>query len=641
MTAEALARRVAALAGDRRLRLVIAVIGFAAVTLLTVLVAHPRMFSGFGYYDDEGYMLSALRGFIKHGELYDRVFTQYGPFYYEFWGGIFSLFGIDVTHDSGRTVTMIVWVLASLGFGLVMWRMTRSAVIGIGTQILAFNTLTALTAEPMHPVGLIALLLATILAVAVFVGERESPYALGLLGMAAAALVLVKINVGAFAVLSIALACVVSYPVLSRWRWPRWAVEALFVAVPILLVLSKFGEGWARHYGLHVAISALAIVIVLRARSEVRRSAGELRWLIGGFVLLAVLSCIVIVAAGTSPHGLIKGVITQPLHLSDAYTNPLQLSRRMYAVDVIGLAGAVAYWFALRRRAGAPGRAWFAVWSVSAIAVGVVMALSPTGQLLPFNAESLTGYQFTMLPLAWVALVATTPGEAATPSFARLLVPLLAVPQALHAFPVAGSQMWLATVLLVPTGALCVANGVRGLMAVTEVGADRLALVGFGVVATVVLAWFCVNTFLREPLNTYRAGYDASVPLNLPGSHDMRLSAEEDQKYEEITKGMRENCTHTLMEPGMASFYLWAQEEPPSYTATAWEVIFDEEQQEKVIDDTRSISGLCLLRNNEIQALWGTKEGLLTRYLEQGFKQIGSGFGYELLRRAGPYKGSL
>jgi hypothetical protein len=641
VTAEALARRAAALAGDRRLRLIIAVIGFAAVTLLTVLVAHPRMFSGFGYYDDEGYMLSALRGFIKHGELYDRVFTQYGPFYYEFWGGIFSLFGIDVTHDSGRTVTMIVWVLASLGFGLVMWRMTRSAVIGIGTQILAFNTLTALTAEPMHPVGLIALLLATILAIAVFVGEHESPYALGLLGMAAAALVLVKINVGAFAVLSIALACVVSYPVLSRWRWPRWAVEALFVAVPILLVLSKFGEGWARHYGLHVAISALAIVIVLRARSEVRRSAGELRWLIGGFVVLAVLCCVVIVAAGTSPHGLVKGVITQPLHLSDAYTNPLQLSRRMYAVDVVGLAAAVAYWFALRRRARAPGRAWFAVWSVSAIAVGVVMALSPTGQLLPFNAESLTGYQFTMLPLAWVALVATTPGEAATPSFARLLLPLLAVPQALHAFPVAGSQMWLATVLLVPTGALCVANGVRGLMAVTEVGADRLALVGFGVVATVVLAWFCVNTFLREPLNTYRAGYDASVPLNLPGSHDMRLSAEEDQKYEEITKGMRENCTHTLMEPGMASFYLWAQEEPPSYTATAWEVIFDEEQQEKVIDDTRSISGLCLLRNNEIQALWGTKEGRLTEYLEQGFKQIGSGFGYELLRRAGPYKGSL
>jgi hypothetical protein len=639
VTVEALARRATALAGDRRFRLAAAVIGFVAVTLLTVLVAHPRMFSGFGNYDDEGYMLSALKGFINHGELYDRVFTQYGPFYYEFWGGIFSLFGIDVTHDSGRTVAMIVWVLASLGFGLVMWRMTRSAVIGIGTQILAFNTLTALTAEPMHPVGLIALLLATILAIAVFVGERESPYALGLLGMAAAALVLVKINVGFFAVLSIALACAVSYPVLSQRRWPRWAMEALFVAVPILLLLSKFHEGWARHYGIHVAISALAIVIVLRARTEVRRATGELRWLIGGFVLLAVLSCVVILAAGTSVHGLIDGVITQPLHLSDAYTNPLQLSRRMYAVDVIGLAAAVAYWFALRRREGEPGRVWYAVWSVFAIAVGVVMALSPTGQLLPFNAESLVGYQFTMLPLAWVALVATTPGERSTPSFARLLLPLLAVPQALHAFPVAGSQMWLATVLLVPTGALCVANGVRGLMAATEVGADRLALAGFGVVATVVLGWFVVNTFLREPLNNYRAGYDASVPLNLPGSHDMRLSAAEDEKYEQVTMGIRENCTHTVMEPGMDSFYLWAEQEPPSYTATAWEVLFDEEQQEKVIDDTRSIRGLCLLRNNEIAALWGTKEGPLTRYLESGFKQIGSGFGYELLRRAGPYKG--
>ncbi len=634
---EAIAARLTALSADRRLRLAVAVAGFAVVTSITVLVAHPRMFTGFSYYDDEGYMLSALRGFVRDGGLYDHVFSQYGPFYYEFWGGIFSVFGIDVTHDSGRTMAMLVWVLTSLMLGLVMWRTTRSIVIGIGTQILAFNVLTVLTNEPMHPIGLIALLLATILAIAVFVGERESPYAIGLLGMAAAALVLVKINVGFFAVLSILLACAVSYPVLARRRWPRLALEVIFVALPFVLMLGKFDEGWVRHYALHVAVSALAVVVVLRARENVRRAGVELRWLIGGFVLLALISCALIVSTGTILHGLLDGVLRQPLRQADAFDIPLQLSRRMYAVDAVGLAAALAYAFAMRRRPAAPGKAWFAVWSLFAVLVGLVMALSPTGQLLPFNANSLSGYQFTMLPLVWVALIPTRPGQPAAPSFARLLLPLLAVPQALHAYPVAGSQMWLATLLLVPVGTLCVANGVRGLAAATELEADRLALAGVGVVTTLAVGWFAVNTFLREPLNADRAAYDAATPLLLPGSHDLRLSPEEVQKYTQVTDAMRKNCTQTLMLPGMDSFYLWAEQEPPSFTATAWESLFDTEHQDQVIDDTESIRGLCLLRNYGIQEVWGAGEGPLVEYLEHGgFRQIASAYGYELLRREGP-----
>ena len=32
-------------------------------------------------------MLIALKEFIRHGDLYNQVFSQYGPFYYELWGG--------------------------------------------------------------------------------------------------------------------------------------------------------------------------------------------------------------------------------------------------------------------------------------------------------------------------------------------------------------------------------------------------------------------------------------------------------------------------------------------------------------------------------------------------------------------------
>ncbi|HVW47370.1 MAG TPA: hypothetical protein VHA76_09980 [Solirubrobacterales bacterium] len=641
MNVEALAARAATLGADRRLRIVVALVGFVAVTIATALIAHPRMFTGFANYDDEGYMLTALKGFVNHGELYDRVFTQYGPFYYEFWGGIFQLFGLSVNHDNGRTVTEVVWVLSGLLLGVSLWRMTGSIVIGLATQILGFAPLFVLTNEPMHPVGIIALLLSTIVLISTFVRERQSPYAMAILGAAVAALLLVKVNVGAFAVISVVLACVVSYPVLWRRRWLRYAIEALFVLVPILLMYGKFDLGWARHYAFHVAISALAVVFVLHARETGRRVGSDLRWLVGGFLVLAIVSCVAILGAGTSIHGLIDGVIKQPLRQADAFSIPMGLSKRIYAFDFIALGAAVTYWFAARYRSAAPGPTWRAIWAIFAIVVGFTMIYAVPGQSLPFNANTLEGFPLSMLPFCWVALIPTAPGER-TPSFARLLLPLLAVLQSLHGYPVAGSQIQLSALLLVPVGALCVGNGVRGIAAVTEMSADRIALVGLATVATVVLGWFTVNVYLKEQISLARGNYNAGFSLGLPGSSKIHLGSEEEVViYRSVVHGIDQNCAATLMEPGMDSFYLWSEQEPPSYTATGWETLFDVEHQEKVIEDTRADRQLCLLRNNGLQAGWGEKEGILTRYLEQGFEPIGKWGEYELLRREGPYKGSL
>ena len=636
---EALAARAAALGGDRRLRFAFALLGFVAVTVLTALIAHPKMFFGFSAYDDEGYMLTALKTFANHGHLYDHDFTQYGPFYYDFWGGFFSLFGIAVTHDSGRSVVMVLWVLSSLVFGLAMLRVTRSILLGLGTQILTFSALEVLTNEPMHPVSSIALMLALIVAISTFVGKGESRWAIGLLGAVVAALVLTKINVGFFALVSVALACAVSYQQFWGRRWPRLVVELIFLAVPVLLMLSKFDEAWARQYSVHVFATALAVVIALRAGRPAARRIGELRWLIGGFVVIVVVSCLGAVATGTSLHGLIDGVIRQPLRQSGAFTIPMFLSHRFFAFDLISVGGALAYWYASRHRSE-PGPVWLALGSVFAIIVGLTMALSVVGQLLPFNDRNLTGYMFSMLPFVWVALATTTAGEEPDAfGFARLLLPLLAVLQALHGYPVAGSQTFLSVVLLIPVGALCVGNGVHGLARLTEASPDRLALAGFGVLLTAVLAWFVALTFLRDPLHQSRGVYHATAAyaLDLPGAHDVHVGSEEEvQLYEDVAHAMDENCTHTQMEPGMDSFYLWTEQEPPSLTATGWETLFDDEVQEQVIEEIAPIEGLCLLRNNERAAGWGLGEGPLVKYLEHGFTLLGKWGEYELLRREGP-----
>jgi len=619
-----------------RVRLSIGIVAFSVLTFVTYLIAHPQMFTGFSGYDDEGYMLTALKGYVNHGHLYDDVFTQYGPFYYEAWGGLFSIFGIPVNHDSGRTVTMVAWIVSSLAIGLATWRMAGSLLLGLGTQALVFSALSVLVNEPMHPGGIICLLLAAIVSISCFVRDRPSPLAVAVLGAAVAALILVKINVGLFAAASVTLAAVVSYPALFERRWPRLLVEAAFVAMPVVLLASKFGEGWPRRYAVHVAVAALALVLVLRARRSERRANEEITWLVGGFLVLAAASCLTILATGTSVSGLVDGVLRQPLRQADAFTIPLQMDKRIYSLDLIGLGGAVAWAYVSRRRQRQePDPVWLSLTSLFSIAVGVAMALSVNGKGLPFDAGDFSGYQFSLLAFSWVALIGPAPRRDV--SFPLLLLPLLAVPQALHAFPVAGSQTLWATFLLIPVGAICAANGIRGLLVAVPAPEERRALAGVGLCAFLIVGYLVFNTALRQPLQAARDNYDGGVSLSLPGAEAIHLGEEEAALYQRISAAIDRNCRSLIMLPGMDSFYLWTEEEPPTgYTATGWPTLFDDSHQRQVIAEIESTEGLCQLRNEPIAAGWGNgtiPPGPLVSYLDRGFQPIAKFNDYELLRR--------
>jgi hypothetical protein len=629
---------------QRWVRVVVALLCFGGVTLVTYLIAHPRMYSGFANYDDEGYMLIALKSFLHHGHLYNDVFTQYGPFYYEFWGAFFELFGLSVNHDGGRAAAIFAWVAASLLFGVASWRMTRSILLGLATQILVFGAIITVANEPMHPGGTICLLLGTIVALSTLVRARPSPMAMALVGAAVMALILVKINVGAFALISLALACAVSYPELARRRWLRPALELLFVAVPLLLMTSKFGEAWARHYAVHVAIAALAVVVALRARRVRSRPGEELWWLLGGLVVVGATVCLAILAAGTSPGGLIEGVIRQPLRQTDAFSIPFQLANRLYLFDLAGLAGALTFWYFARGRSGASSPAFVSWASLLGILAGLAMALSTVGRTALFDSVSFPGYQLSFLAFAWVALVPLAGRDDEDTSFARLLLPLLAVLQALHAFPVAGSQIQWSAFLLIPVGALCVADGVCGLDRALVGERERRAVAALGLLAGVVAFLVVVNIQLRQPLNEFRANYDALPSLGLPGAEDVHLAPEEVALYQGVTAAIDQNCRSLVMLPGMNSFYFWTEEEPPTgFNATGWTTLFDETHQRDVIEGTDSIKGLCELRNEPLAATWsaGTiPDNLLVRYLHQGFRPIAKIGDYELLRREGAAKPS-
>ncbi|MGC1165702.1 MAG: hypothetical protein WA862_06300 [Solirubrobacterales bacterium] len=624
---------------QRWVKVAIGTIAFSSLTYVTFLVADPSMHSSYGSYDDEGYMLIALRSFVQHGSLYNDVFTQYGPFYYEFWGGLFSLFGITVNHDGGRSATLVVWILSSLLLGLATLRVTRSLLLGLGTQMIASVALTGLVYEPMHPGGLICLLLTAIVCIASVVGRRLSLWPMALLGGAVAALILTKINVGAFALIALALVCATSYPALSSRRWLRLSVEAAFVFVPLLLMVGKLDQGWARQYGAHVAIAALAIVIVLRARSPERRTTEELWWLGGGLLAVGLATCVAILGSGTSPSGLFEGVIAQPLHQGDAFSLPLLMSNRLWLFDAIGLGGAIGYWYATRARTGEPSPASVAAISAFSILVGVELCLSVIGKTLPADSVALPGYSFSLIAFAWVALISRPERPDPQTGFVRSLLPALAVLQTLHAFPVAGSQVLWGALLIVPVGAVCIGNGVQGLALSLGNQRERRGFALAGAVAALVGALCLVNVTLRQPLDLARAGYDARVPLELPGATSIHLAQPEVDLYRQIVTEINRHCSSFLTEPGLNSFYIWTGQEPPTgYNATAWTTLFDATHQRRVIEETRSTEGLCLLRNHDLDLFWGggvVPPGPLVRYLHRGFEPIGRFGPYALFRREG------
>jgi hypothetical protein len=617
----------------RGVRLGFGVLAFAVLTAVTYPIACYRIFTGFARYDDEGYLLISLKSFLDHGSLYDDVFTVYGPFYYEFWGGVFSIFGIPVNHDGGRTATMFVWVLSSLLIGLSTWRMTRSIPLGLATQIVVFGALASLVAEPMHPGGIIVLLVSTIVTISCFVRDRTSRFWMALLGGAVMALILVKINVGIFALAAVALVCVVSYSALARRRWLRLVVEVGFVALPLLLMASKAGEAWARHFAVHVTVAALAVVIALRARTDGHRDSKELWWLGGGLFAGGVTVSLATLASGTSPAGLIDGVIKLPLRFPSTYSDPLRLSNWTYVFDLLALAGALGYYYVARKREACSSLTWTALVSALSIVVGLDMAVF----------GSFHGSQLGPLCFAWVALIQPPGKRDDAIQFARLLLPPLAVLQALHAFPVAGSQVLWSALLLIPVGALCVANGVRR-MAFTVGGRNqRRALFAIGTIAATVLMFDLVNIQLKQGLDQARAAYDSSVSLGLPGAEHVRVSPEKAERYQAIVAAIDKNCVSFLTLPGMDSFYFWTRQEPPTgYNVTAWTILFDDAHQQRVIQDTRSIDGLCLLENIPLAQRWDAGEiptGPLVGYLHRGFVPIAEFDDFHLLKRAGSGSG--
>ncbi len=183
---------------------------------------------------------------------------------------------------------------------------------------------------------------------------------------------------------------------------------------------------------------------------------------------------------------------------------------------------------------------------------------------------------------AWVALIQPPGKPDEATQFARLLLPPLAVLQALHAFPVAGSQVLWSALLLIPVGALCIANGLRWIAFSRGDRSARRTPAAIGTIAATVAMVVLVSS-LKQLLDQVRAAYDGSVPLGLPGAETSASALKQAANYRAIVAAIDENCESFVMLPGMNSFYIWTRQDPPAgYEAPELPALVDDARQQQV-----------------------------------------------------------
>lgn len=627
---------------------VTAVVLYAVVTLAALVVAYLAIFSLFATYDDEGTLLITLKAFVHGDPLYKDVWSVYGPFYYELFGGFFSLFGLSVTTDAGRLIVIVLWVGTSLLFGIAAQRITGRLAIGLTAMVASFSALSILTNEPMHPEVLcVALIAALVLVVA---GPRRTVAAGAICGALLAALVLTKVNLGVFAIAAFAVAAVLTVEPLHRRGWLRWIAMIAFLVLPLVILERDFKVSWVREFLLLEVLAGIAVLVASRPLWSVRDEddEGMMRWIvavIGGFLVAAVAILVIIVATGPSPHDVYDGVVKEALNLRNGISQALIFPPNA-AVDW-GIAAVAAAALAARLRlfggAGTAARPPLVPGLLRA-AVGLTI-LFTVAHITVLGLNPSAGNPIVLpMVLAWVVAIPPAGArEAPDRRFLRLLLPLLALAESLQVYPVAGSQVDIAAFCFVPVGALCLGDALTDLRAWGEArgGVTPANLTATVTALAIALpALFLVNVIALPGINNVYT-YHSQAKLHLPGAELLHIPAPQAETYEQLVGLLHKNkCTTMLGYPSLNAFYFWAELEAPRPTLpNAWVYVLNEEQQRQAVREFKASPRPCVIRNEELAAPYlkglPAPETPLVKYLTNNFEpayELG-GYVFELPKR--------
>jgi hypothetical protein len=587
-------------------------LGLSAASALCLPLAFYAMFSGFRPYDDEGYLLVTLRYYARGAPLYDTLFAKYGPAYFQSLTALFAGLGLPYGHMSGRGVTLGFWVTTALASGLATYRLTRNVSVTLASYLVLFPILIPMRNEPPHPGGLAALLVAGVVLAASFLRETSRPAAAAGLGILLGLATLTKINVGLFALVSAVFGMLAVGAGGRAGRPLRLGAALTFVATAPAVTAGLVALPWVRTF-LGVVVSAtLSVALVVMGRTGRRVGAvPDVLVLLGTWAGTIVASCAWEVRRGTTVAGLVQGILLDPIHHPVDNVWPLDLSPWVagWALTLLGLA---LLFVGARSRGWAAGRGGERGLGLLQVAagLGIWLVVSETLALNPLGVT---------LPLLWIALIRRCEGTDRDRKPGRVVLVATAALQALHAYPVAGSQVAWATFLLAPVGAVALADGWETLAATrrsTGSGAPFLRRAAPGVVAILLVAlpaWW-----LYDVERLFWSTYHGGVPLALPGASGIHLPPGQAAVLRRLSERVAAECRTFVTWPGFASLYLFTRLEPPSMLATvAGMTTLSAAREAEVVDAVDRLPGpMCAVT----QAVPAAGASPLKRAIDAGFE---------------------
>ena len=553
-------------------------LGWTGITVLVVVLAvagYWLLFTTFMVYDDEGYVLISLKHFSEHGALYGQVYTQYGPFFYVAHDALHRLLHFAWTNTNGRLLTLFYWGGTALVCAALVWRRTRSTAATAFTLAGVFAYLWVMVHEPGHPGGCIGFLIALAAWIGAEADPARRPASVAAVGAIGAALALTKINVGGLLLIAATTWLVVHAEDRRVRRWGGWAAAALLILMPWALMRHLLGQSWAQEYACVAMLGALGVFMAAQVDPLpiAGRRAGFA--LLGGAMLVGLVTITIVLARGTPLAGLVEGVLLDPLKHPGVYFFSFPWRPGTLLVAVGALILTVWGW----RRPAAPGVIrMVAAARLLAMAAFVLAALL----ILPISNAAL-GMSFGVSLAGLCALALRAGDEGRRDARVRQWLALVLVLQFLHAYPVAGSQINWATFLWIPLLVLAVRDAWLKLAPAIPPRGQFLtplaALAAFG------LAGFTSYKLLAAGLTNRRDG----EALALPGAEGIIVPDDTVFALRIMAENAREHASMLFGLPGIYSFNLWTQLPTPTLAnATHWFSLLSTGQQRAIIARLRA-----------------------------------------------------
>ena len=564
----------------------------ATVVAFLACTAFWMLFSRFPGYDDEGYILLTAREYFRHGHLYDRIYSQYGPALYVLTDALQAVVGLPVDHILARWLTLGLWVGTAAACGGLVLRTTSSLGLAVGTAAATFLYLHFVPDEPFHPGSYIILLLAVAGHLVPPLLSRPHPAASLGLGVIAAFLLLTKVNVGVLFILSLA-----GWFSAHSLRWTRPAMPGIFVAAGLsacaaMLMRTLLWDGWVATYLALFAGAALPLMLSSQPSGTVPRAVAG--WFAIGLTAAALGVVSAVMARGTTPHGLIDGMLLEPLRHAASYSFAVDWRPGTLAWAALSLALFVVHHF---MRVRVSERAADRLVVALRVGLGVMLLVAI---LLVLKARVIGTVFSFFAPSLWIWVVRLS--GASLPSDKHLLRSFIAIVlllQFLQAFPVGGIQEAWGTFLLLPLVGMGLGEvqawWARERSAALDVGSWKSCAAIAAVLLMAKLAWVGAEA---------RAEYGSRRAFDVPGAAGLRLPEAQRTANRILSLNATVHADVLFSCPGMFSFNLWADcPTPTQRNTTVWFTLLDHQEQRDIIASLEKSPRACVIVDERLLAL--------------------------------------